>query len=231
MDQAQRDQLAIVDSYDRVGLPPIALVACACAAGADRQARWRGLPVAAEGVTLRSGRVKVLAAQSDALTCIRAFVKRPRGWLTLAGAYGVGKTTLIYAALNALADKGKIGRYIVLPDLLDQLKAALRKDDHTYDSILRRVAMAPILAVDEVTAIRESDWTTEVLQTIFLSRYEQRASTATFLGYNVDGAQRLPAFLRSRLSDARFMFVDLGGKDLRPIADQLDPWDRGEGER
>ena len=180
--------------------------------------RWRG------------GRLKQLKDQLSALKAARAFVSRPRGWLTFVGGYGVGKTMLIYACLNHLADRGVFGRYIVMPDLLSLLRTALREDDHAYASILRRVVQAPILAVDELDKIRESEFVDEVLEAIFLARYADRHQLGTIIGYNADGASRLPPFLRSRMGDSRFQLIEMAGADLRPIAHQLDPWDRGEGE-
>src|SRR5262249_23322746 len=123
------------------------------------------------------------------------------------------------------------GRYMMMPDLLDELRTALRQDDQTYASKLRRVVEAPILAIDELDKMRDSDFVDEVLHAIFLARYQQRQQLGTLIGYNLDGAARIPPFLRSRIRDSRFQMVEMNGPDLRPMAKDLDPWDRGEGER
>jgi len=229
LERARAEQLVILDMHD-IGDRQLALVPCSCQAGIVRAARWRNLPNEADGVRWRGGRLKQLKDQLSALKAARAFVSRPRGWLTFVGGYGVGKTMLIYACLNHLADRGVFGRYIVMPDLLSLLRTALREDDHAYASILRRVVQAPILAVDELDKIRESEFVDEVLEAIFLARYADRHQLGTIIGYNADGASRLPPFLRSRMGDSRFQLIEMAGADLRPIAHQLDPWDRGEGE-
>ena len=228
-ERAQADQLAVLDSYELAGRV-IALIPCVCAAGQARIARWRGLPDEATGMRLRNGRARYVAEQAEAVEAVKAFIKQPRGWLTLAGAYGVGKTALIYAALNHLADRGVHGRYLMMPDLLDDLRTALRRDDQTYAAKLRRVVLAPILALDELDKMRDSEFVDEVLHAIFLHRYQQRGQLGTIIGYNLDGADRLPPFLRSRIRDTRFRLVEMTGPDLRPRAHELDPWDRGEGE-
>jgi DNA replication protein DnaC len=203
------------------------LVPCDCTDGQARAARWRNLPREAHGVYLTQH--SPVAAQRAAYLEIAAFVADPHGWLTLVGGYGVGKTRLIYAALNHLADVGVYGRYVMMPELLNELRNALHQDD--YGERLRRFVEAPLLAVDELDKIRDSAFVDDVLHAIFLARYQQRETLATIIGYNADGADRLPAFLLSRIKDSRFRLVELGGRDLRPIADKIDPWDRGEGER
>lgn len=224
---ALAEQQVVVDSYEAAG-KTVALVPCVCEAGRERAERWRGLPEEATGVRLRGGRVKSVAAQVEALKAIKAFIKQPRGWVTFAGGYGVGKTTLIYAALNHLADRGVYGRYVMMPELLDKLRGILRRDDQTYASVLRQVITAPILAVDELDKIRDSDFVDEVLHAIFLARYQDRARLGTLIGYNLDGAANIPPFLASRIRDGRFRLIEMTGVDLRPIADKLDPWETGE---
>lgn len=223
--RATADQLIVLDVFVRGGTST-ALVPCVCAAGRARAETWRGLPLEAEGVRLDNGRVRQIAVQDEARTAIRAFIAEPRGWLTLAGGYGVGKTMLIYATLNHLADRGIYGRYVMMPELLNELRDAVGSD--LYGERLRRLIQAPILAVDELDKMRDSSFVDDVLHAIFLARYRDRALCGTIIGYNLDGAARIPPFLASRIHDSRFRLVEMGTVDLRPIADRLDPWDRGE---
>lgn len=203
-----------------------ALIPCDCTDGMRRAAKWRNLPRAAKGVSLTAFRP--LEAQRSALDLARAFVADPYGWLTLIGGYGVGKTRLIYGALNDLADVGMYGRYVMMPELLNELRDASREGG--YGEILRRFVTAPLLAIDELDKIRNTDFVDDVLHAIFLSRYQEQETRATIIGYNLDGADRIPAFLRSRIHDSRFRMVEMTGPDVRPFGDKLDPWDRGEGQ-
>jgi len=222
---ARADRLVILDTFGDGDDAP-ALIPCACAAGQARAKKWRNLPEEADDVRLTNGRIRRVPEQDAARTKIRAFIVQPRGWLTLAGGYGVGKTMLIYAALNHLADRGIYGRYVMMPELLNELRDAIGTE--LYGERLRRLIAAPILAVDELDKIRDSPFVDDVLNAIFLARYQGRAQYGTIIGYNLDGAARIPSFLASRIRDGRFHLVEMGGADVRPIAHELDPWDRDE---
>jgi DNA replication protein DnaC len=222
-DSARAARLVMLDIYgDR------ALIPCDCTDGRQRAAKWRNLPRAAAIVSLASFRA--LPAQKSALDLARAFVADPYGWLTLIGGYGVGKTRLIYGALNDLADVGMYGRYVMMPELLNELRDANRNGDD-YGEKLRRFIQAPLLAVDELDKIRDTDFVDDVLHAIFLARYQEHEHSATIIGYNADGADRIPPFLHSRIHDSRFRLSEMTGPDVRPFADKLDPWDRGKGEQ
>lgn len=227
LDRARTDQLVILDTFGADDAAR-ALVPCCCAAGQERAKRWRGLPDEAQGVYLDNGRIRHVKAQETAIAQITAFMQTPRGWLTLAGGYGVGKTVLIYAALNHLADRGLYGRYVMMPELLNELRDAIGTDH--YGERLRRLIEAPILAIDELDKLRDTPFVDDVLYAIFLARYRDRARQGTIIGYNLDGESRIPPFLASRIRDGRFHLEEMGTADLRPIANKLDPWRRGEGE-
>jgi hypothetical protein len=227
LDQARAAQLVILDVVGQ-GERARVIVPCNCPAGRAVAERWRGLPDEATGIYLDNGRIRRIAEQKKALAEIRAFVTEPRGWLTLAGGYGVGKTRLMYAALNHLADRGIYGRYVMMPELLDELRNAV--GTNLYGERLRRLVAAPILAIDELDKMRDSDFVDDVVHAIFLARYRDRGQLGTLIGYNLAGEARIPPFLVSRIRDSRFRLVELGGVDLRPIAHKLDPWERGDGE-
>jgi len=227
LERAEAEQLIIVDTY-QVGERSLAIVPCACPAGREIARRWRSLPREAAGVTLAS--LRAIPAQKAAREQIAAFVANPRGWLILAGNYGTGKTKLVYACLNELADRGVFGRYMLLPDLLDELRDSIKAG--LYADKLSRIVKAPILAIDELDKFRDdSAWVAEVLEKLFLTRYREAQYSGTILVYNRERRDRLPPFLQSRITDSHFLLIELAGTDLRPIAGALNPWDRGEGER
>ena len=230
LDRAEAEQLVILDRYT-AGVRELAVVPCICAAGQEVARRWRNLPPAAEGITLSTRLVTIPDEPTweEARSTISAFVANPRGWLTLAGNYGTGKTHLVYACLNELAARGIGARYTTLPELLAELRRAIKLG--CYDEQFERLQRTPILAIDEVDKYRsDTEWPLDVIETLFLRRYRESEDTGTILVYNRDRSERLPPFLRSRMQDAHFHFVELTGKDLREDADLLDPWDRGEGE-
>ena len=199
----------------RFGQDERVLVACTCAAGQERIAAWSGLPVEARGIRLDSGALWAIPDQRAASTAIAAFLAEPRGWVTLEGGYGTGKTTLMYAALNHLADVGCYGRYTTAPDLLDSLRRMIRQGGD-MDAALERWTAAPVLAVDELDKVDLTDFAEKTLFRLFDGRYRRWATQGTLLAYNADREDRLPAFLRSRIRDGRFQHVELRGGDVRP---------------
>lgn len=206
-----------------------ALVVCsACAAGSARAQTWRGVPADAVGVRLDNGTMRQINDPDHrrALEAVVAMIRDPRGWLTLAGGYGTGKTQLLYAALNHLAERGVYGRYTTAPDLLDFLRDGISSGD-SPGSRLRGLAESPVLAVDELDKFNATAFAEEQLFKLFHARYQAREERATLIGYNLDGADRIPPFLRSRIRDGRFLCVELRGPDLRPTLSRSSAWDRG----
>ena len=53
----------------------------------------------------------------------RDYAEQPDGWLVLTGEYGCGKTHLAAAIANARAAAGQPALFVVVPDLLDHLRA------------------------------------------------------------------------------------------------------------
>lgn len=211
-ERARALRLIVVDTYygDR------AVAICPdCPAGAARAAAWSGLPDEARGIRLDCG-LRAIAEQMPAIKRVAAFLAEPRGWLTLAGGYGVGKTTLIYAALNHLADVGIYGRYLTAPELLDELRDALRDvDGRAHSDRLKRLFALPVLAIDELDKYYATEYAEETIFKLFDARYRERATVATLLGYNLGRQERIPPFLLSRINDGRFELVKMHGPDLR----------------
>ena len=73
----------------------------------------------------------ISAALQDALNTARAFAHHPRGWLVLIGAYGCGKTHLAAAVANYCIEGGRPVLFVIVPDLLDYLRAAYAPNSPT----------------------------------------------------------------------------------------------------
>ena len=58
-----------------------------------------------------------------AVDLCRRYAANPEGWLVLTGEYGCGKTHLAAAIANQRAASGEPVLFIVVPDLLDHLRA------------------------------------------------------------------------------------------------------------
>lgn len=223
---ALSERLIVLETYP-VGDRRIARVPCVCAAGRAVIASWRNMPPDAAGVMLDT--ITGLPDQDQAIAAVEDFIAHPIGWLTFAGNYGVGKTMLMYAALNHLADLGVYGCYITAPDLIDVLRNLIHNGGDP-DERLQRLIAAPLLAVDELDKYDATEFAQKTIFRLFHARYQSWQTTGTMLSYNLDRQRRLPPFLLSRMRDSRFQEIVMDGADVRPSAADLNPWDMGEGE-
>lgn len=106
------------------------------------------------------------------------FAQRPEGWLLLIGDYGCGKTHLAAAIANRLLEQGRSVLFIVVPDLLDHLRATYRADRSVaYDERFEAVRTAPVLILDDLGTENLTPWAREKLFQIFNYRYNARLPT------------------------------------------------------
>jgi len=217
--------LLVLDWHSKFDGRRFAFVPCDCAAGRARIAAWQQLPPDAIGVTLES--LFDVPDQDQAIAATEAFCAAPVGWLAFGGNYGVGKTALLYAALNRLSDAGRYGRYITAPDLIDKLRNLIRAGGDP-DRYLDRWCDAPLVAIDELDKYDPTEFADKSMFRLFNARYQRWQTSGTLLAYNLDREDRLPAFLRSRIHDARFRFVRLAGADVRPGLGGGGDWETGD---
>jgi DNA replication protein DnaC len=108
----------------------------------------------------------------------RAFAADPHGWLVIFGPSGSGKTHLAAAIANAIVQSGRPALYSSAPDLLDHLRATYDAGSPVaYESLLRRIAEAPVLVIDDIGAHHASPWAQEKLDQILTHRYNARRPT------------------------------------------------------
>jgi DNA replication protein DnaC len=218
-------QLIVIERYGS----SVVVVCPYCDAGRRRAVAWSGLPDEAWALPLPQ--LRAIPEQREAVAALAAFTVSPRGWITLAGSYGTGKTALLCATLVYLASVGVYGRYTTAPDLLNHLRDALRDaDGRAHSERLERLKSVPVLVVDELDKYRATEYAEEAIFTLFDHRYRERATLATLIGYNRERGDRIPPFLASRIRDGRFRLVHLDGADLRPAItdDAAAVWARGE---
>ena len=68
----------------------------------------------------------------------RAFAEEPDGWLLVHGPSGAGKTHVAAAIANRCIERGQPALFVVVPDLLDHLRAAYNPNSEMgYDALLR----------------------------------------------------------------------------------------------
>ncbi len=153
----------------------------------------------AEGIGLPPDKRKNLR---DAYDAARAFAENPRGWLLLKGGYGCGKTHLAAAIANAQLERGAPVLFVVVPDLLDHLRATYAPTSRiAYDERFEDIRSAPCLILDDLGAHATTAWAQEKLYQLFNYRYN--AQLPTVITTNRD-LEEIDPRVRSRLADATF---------------------------
>jgi len=133
------------------------------------------------------------------------FSKKPHGWLVFAGTYGCGKTHLAAAIANTLADQGSPPLFIMVPDLLDHLRATFSPSSGTtYDRRFDEIRSAPLLVLDDLGTQSMTPWVREKLYQLFNYRYNAELPTVITTADTVD---EMDARIRSRMLDARLCTI------------------------
>ncbi len=127
------------------------------------------------------------------------FAEAPRGWLVLLGAYGCGKTHLAAAIANRCLERGQPVLFVVVPDLLDHLRATFSPASPVrYDERFEDVRNAPVLVLDDLGAQSTSPWAQEKLYQILNYRYNARLPTVITSNHDLE---EIDLRLRSRMVD------------------------------
>jgi len=160
-----------------------------------------------ESFNLRQGELD----QEDADNLKRAFEEartyaaNPSGWLMLTGNYGCGKTHLAAAIANARVRLGQQALFVVVPDLLDHLRATFNpRSSVTYDKRFEKVRRAPFLVLDDLGTESATLWAQEKLYQLFNYRYVAKLPTVITTAKPLE---QLDGKLRTRLLDIRLCTV------------------------
>ncbi len=139
----------------------------------------------------------------------KQFAEDPSGWLLIHGSSGAGKTHIAAAIANRCLERGVPALFVVVPDLLDHLRAAYNPSSEVgYDLMIEQVRNAPVLILDDLGTQNTTPWAQEKLFQILNHRYNSRLPTIVTTNLSVD---RLDERLRMRLTDpdiARVYYVE-----------------------
>lgn len=129
----------------------------------------------------------------------RTFAMHPHGWLLLTGSFGCGKTHLAAAIANHAFNAGEAAVFMVVPDLLDHLRAAFSPSSDTgYDTLFEQVRNTPLLVLDDLGAQSSTPWAQEKLYQLINHRYNLRLPTVITTNQRLD---EIEPRVRSRLQD------------------------------
>ncbi len=141
----------------------------------------------------------------NAFQLARAFAEMPEGWLVFLGRYGCGKTHLAAAIANHCRAQGKDVFFVVVPDLLDYLRATFAPDSHvTFDTLFETVRTAPLLILDDLGTQSSTPWAQEKLYQLVNYRYNATLPTVFTTSHALED---LDGRLASRMIDQRLSKV------------------------
>ena len=147
----------------------------------------------------RSANVRDQQAFEQCVDDALSFAGSPAGWLVFAGPSGSGKTHLAAAIANRLLESGNAVLFVIVPDLLDRLRAAYHPDSESgFDTSFEQVRNAPVLILDDLGAQSSTEWAREKLFQIVNHRFNARLPTVVTTNVSL---RRLDERLRTRLSD------------------------------
>jgi DNA replication protein DnaC len=134
-----------------------------------------------------------------ALDTCRAYADQPEGWLVLTGPYGCGKTHLAAAIANTRAAMGQSALFVVVPDLLDHLRATFSPTSQVrFDKRFEEVRTTPLLVLDDLGTENASPWAQEKLFQILNYRYNARLATVITMAQTID---EVDPRIRTRMLD------------------------------
>ena len=212
-----------------------AVVACRCAAEETHDHRAERLAAYAQiGALARltfsslivRGRSANARDQEQYMRCVedaRAFADAPEDWLVLSGVSGCGKTHIAAAIVNRIIERGQPALFVVVPDLLDHLRAAYQPGaEIAYDDLFERVRNAPLLVLDDLGTQAPTPWAQEKLFQLINHRFN--AQLPTIVTTNL-APEQFDDRLRTRLTDAALARVYTLETGRRAVHDSLDVLD------
>jgi DNA replication protein DnaC len=151
---------------------------------------------------LRPDEIKSL---QKALKAAHAYAEKPKGWLVFLGGYGSGKTHLAAAIANYRAGLGDPPLFIMVPDLLDHLRATFSPNSNVaFDRRFDDIRTAPLLVLDDLSTQSMTPWVREKLYQLFNYRYNRELPTVIT---TADSLDEMDARIRSRLLDGRLCSI------------------------
>ena len=129
------------------------------------------------------GRVIAGGFAREFINTIRETGELPAKGLYLYGQFGVGKSFMLGAMANELANLHIQTVLVYVPEFLKEMKNSIQ--DHSVNEKVDYVKKAPVLMMDDLGAETMSPWTRdEVLGTIF--HYRMAENLPTFITSNLD---------------------------------------------
>ena len=135
------------------------------------------------------------------------FAEEPTGWMYLGGLHGSGKTHLAAAIANYSASQGLPVLFVVVPDLLDHLRATFNPNSAvSYDRRFDEIRNVGLLVLDDLGAQATTPWAREKLSQLLDHRYVTQLPTVIT---SAELDNKIDPKLWSRLEDTRLVLRKL----------------------
>lgn len=149
-------------------------------------------------------RTDELKSVQKALKSAHAFAEKPKGWLVFEGTYGCGKTHLAAAIANYRAGLGDPPLFVMVPDLLDHLRAAFSPNAGTsYDRRFDEVRTAALLVLDDLGSQSATPWAKEKLHQLLNYRYNAELPTVITIAKESVEQHQVDERIITRMLDER----------------------------
>lgn len=153
-----------------------------------------------EGLPKDAGR-----SLKKAFEAARKYAEKPRGWLVFTGPHGGGKTHLAAAIANFSVDMGGLPLFVMVPDLLDHLRATFNPQSPvSYDRRFEDIRNGELLVLDDLGTQSATPWAREKLYQLFNHRYNAQLPTVITTSDSLD---EVDARIRSRMLDTRLCTI------------------------
>jgi len=150
-------------------------------------------------------RTDELKSLQKTLKAAHNFSEKPKGWLVIMGTYGSGKTHLAAAIANYRAGLGDPPLFVMVPDLLDHLRATFSpQSTTTFDRRFDEIRTAPLLVLDDLGTQSMTPWVREKLYQLFNYRYNAELPTVITTSDSLD---EMDARIRTRLLDGKLCTI------------------------
>ena len=175
-------------------------VRCECLERAisEKYARQIAIPPAFLHATLKSFVVhdrgeSIAQAHRMAMSYVREWLPGPNaGGLLFHGPVGVGKTHLSIAILrNLVTTKGARCLFVDFRDLLKRVQASYGDQGESEAQVLAPLFAADVVVLDELGAMRHTEWVSDTIERILGERYNCGRSTIVTTNYPMRGPATL----------------------------------------
>ncbi len=142
----------------------------------------------------------------------KTYAAEPRGWLAISGPSGSGKTHLAAAVVNFAISQGRPAKFVFVPEFLDRIRSSIQTgagshgsadsragaDGASFEELLAVAASAPLLVLDDLGPISQTNWAEEKLRQVLAHRFDGQLPTVVTTRLATDA---MDEWLRTRMSD------------------------------